>query len=137
VIETVQRPTSTASRPERTRMTGSDEAQDGRARQHVLVAGEEKAVERRPGRVSPAPPKGWASCRGPGEPQERSGDETSPAWFRAEKAVESVRNAEDGRCRRLDVAGSYGRLGLSSAVGAKTSGEAHSHAHAGAVDGQM
>jgi hypothetical protein len=99
-------------------MIASDEAHDGRARQHVLVADEEKAVERKPGRVSPAPPKGRASCRGPGEPQERSGDETSPAWFRAEQAVESVRNAEDGRCRRLDIAGAYGRLGLSSAAGA-------------------
>jgi hypothetical protein len=35
-----------------------DEAQDGSARQHGRITGEEKAVKRRRGRVSPAEPKG-------------------------------------------------------------------------------
>jgi len=46
-----------------------------------------------------------ASRQGPREPQERSGDEISPAWFWAEQGGKSVRNAEAERCRWMDPPG--------------------------------
>jgi len=102
VIKTVQRPSSLASCPERVPTNENGDAQDGRARQNVSVAGEEKAVKRKPAHVTPVGSKGPFEVPGAVEPQERSGDETSPAWFRAEQDVERVRNPVDVRCRRLD-----------------------------------
>jgi len=133
-IETVQRPPYATSYLERVVATGCDEAQDGRARENVLVVGEEKAVKRKLGRVTPVGPKGFTRCRCPRQSQERRRDEISLPWFRAEQVVERVRNPEDGRCRRVEPSGYSGRLILSSAVGNGTAGEVHSHAHAGAAD---
>jgi len=133
-IETVQRPSFTKSCLERVTAAESGETQDGRARQNVLVVGEEKAMKRELGRVTPVEPKGSTRCRGPRESQERRRDETSLPWFRAEQVVERVRNPEDGRCWRVEPPGYTGRLILSRAVGNGTPGEVHSHAHAGAVE---
>jgi len=104
------------------------EAQEGRARQHGLVAGEEKAVERRlffgspwwdrkvlnravGERETPGALRG-VQCRlardGVGEPSMRSGGET----------VERVRNPEDGRFRAVvEATGTDGRQASSSAEG--------------------
>jgi len=44
------------------------------------------------------------------EPHERSRHETRPAGARAKEAVESVRNAEGGKCREgRNPLGEYGR----------------------------
>jgi len=53
VIETVQRPPASRFEPVKRLEHEGGEAQDGRARKHVLVAGEEKAVEERLGRERP------------------------------------------------------------------------------------
>jgi len=99
-----------------------DEVQERRARQHVLVAGGEKALEREPGRVRPALiERSWRAEEVRAQPQERRRDETSPSWLQVKQDVERVRNPEDGRCRRLEPAGSYGRLLLSNAVGEQNS----------------
>jgi hypothetical protein len=51
---------------------------------------------------SPCPcRKARTSDEGPWEPQERSGDETSPIGFRVKQTVETVRNRQDGTCRRV------------------------------------
>jgi len=82
---------------------------------------------------TPVGSKGPFEVMGTREPHERSGDETSPAWFRAEQVVERVRNLRTngagGWTRRV-----YGRLILSSAVGDGTPGEVHLPAQAGAVE---
>jgi len=113
-----------------------DEVQERRARQHVLVARREKALKRDPGRVRPARvERFWRAEEVRAQPQERRRDETSPSWLQVKEDVERVRNPEDGRCRRLEPAGSYGRLLLSNAVGDQTPGEVHSDCAPGAVDG--
>jgi len=58
VIKTVQRPSSSHAVPRKGAAPERNGTQDGRAREHVLVAGEEKAVKRRLGRVAPAGSKG-------------------------------------------------------------------------------
>jgi len=58
VIETVQRPSFHVVVPRKGKALASDETQDGRARENVLVAEEEKAMKRKPGRVAPAGSKG-------------------------------------------------------------------------------
>jgi hypothetical protein len=84
VIETVQRPSFHASCLERVTAAESDETQDGRARQNVLVAGEEKAMKRKLGRVTPVEPQGSTRCRGQRKSQERRRDEISLPGFWAE-----------------------------------------------------
>jgi hypothetical protein len=83
-----------------------NEVQERRARQNVLVVGREKALKRKPGRICPAlAERSWRACEVRAQPQGRRWDETSPPWLRAKQDVESVRNAADGRCRRLEPAG--------------------------------
>lgn len=65
-----------------------------------------QALERKPGRDIALPrSKGVGEQSGPVEPQERSGDETSPVGLQVEKAVKRVGNPEDGTCRRLESSG--------------------------------